>query len=60
MNKIEPLKITVKFYDKKISTQVENSDLTIDEIHELWLEILRAMGYHHEVIKEFYKEKDID
>lgn len=55
MNKIEPLKITVKFYDKKISTQVENSDLNIGEIHELWLEILRAMGYHHEVIEEFYK-----
>ena len=55
MNKIEEnLKITVKFYDKKISTKVKNSDLTIDEMHELWLEILRAMGYHHETIEEFY------
>jgi hypothetical protein len=54
MNKIEPLKITVKFYDKKISTKVKNSDLTIGEMHELWLEILRAMGYHHETIEEFY------
>ena len=50
----EPLKITLKFYNKKISTQVDHSDLTLEELHELWLEIIKAMGYHHETIKEFY------
>jgi hypothetical protein len=51
----EPLKITLKFYDKKISTQVDHSDLTLDELHELWLEIVRGMGYHSNTIKEFYE-----
>jgi len=51
----EPLKITLEFYNKKISTQVDNSDLTLDELHELWLEIVRGMGYHSNTIKEFYE-----
>ena len=54
MNKIEPLKITLKYYDKKISTEVDHSDLTLEDLHELWMEIVRAMGYHNETIKEFY------
>ena len=51
----EPLKITLEFYNKKISTQVDNSDLTLEELHELWLEIVRGMGYHSNTIKEFYE-----
>ena len=51
----EPLKITLEFYNKKISTEVDRSDLTIDELHELWLEIVRGMGYHSNTIKEFYE-----
>ena len=51
----EPLKITLKFYNKEISTQVDHSDLKLDELHELWLEIVRGMGYHSDTIKEFYE-----
>ena len=51
----KPLKITLKFYNKKISTKVDNSDLTLEELHELWLEIVKAMGYHSDTIKEFYE-----
>ena len=51
----KPLKITLKFYNKKISTKIDNSDLTLDELHELWLEIVRGMGYHSNTIKEFYE-----
>ena len=51
----KPLKITLKFYNKKISTQVDHSDLKLDELHELWLEIVRGMGYHSNTIKEFYE-----
>ena len=53
----EPLKITLEFYNKKISTQVDNSDLTLDELHELWLEIVRGMGYNSNTIKEFYEQR---
>ena len=51
----EQLKITLKYYNKEISTQVDHSDVKLDELHELWLEIVKAMGYHHKTIKEFYE-----
>ena len=54
--KIEPLKITLKYYNKKISTEVDHSDLTLEDLHELWLEIVRAMGYHEKTIKQFYDQ----
>jgi hypothetical protein len=52
----EPLKITLEYYNKKISTQVDHSDLKLEELHELWMDIVRAMGYHHKTIKDFYEE----
>jgi hypothetical protein len=51
----EPLKITLEFYNKKISTEVDHSDLTIDELHDLWIDIVRAMGYAEKTIEEFYE-----
>ena len=51
----KPLKITLEFYNKKISTQVDHSDLKLDELHELWLGILSGMGYHSDTIEEFYE-----
>jgi hypothetical protein len=55
-NKIEPLKITIEFYNKKISTEVDHSDVKLEELHDLWIDLLRAMGYHEETINEFYNE----
>jgi hypothetical protein len=55
MNKIEPTKITVEYYNKKISTEVDHSDVTIEDLHEMFMEIVRAMGYHENTIKEFYE-----
>lgn len=52
----EPLKITLSYYNKEISTQVDHSDLTLEDLHELWLEIVQAMGYHPKTIKDFYEE----
>ena len=51
----EPLKITLEFYNKKISTQVDHSDLKLSELHELWLGILKGMGFHSDTIEEFYE-----
>jgi KaiC/GvpD/RAD55 family RecA-like ATPase len=55
MNKIEPTKITLEYYNKKISTEVDHSDVTLEELHEMFMEIVRAMGYHENTIKEFYE-----
>jgi len=54
--KKEPLKITLKYYDKKISTEVDHSDVKLEDLHELWIEIIRAMGYHSKTISEFYEQ----
>ena len=51
----EPLKITLEFYNKKISTEVDHSDVKIEDLHEMWVELLRAMGYHYMTIEEFYE-----
>ena len=51
----EPLKITLEFYNKKISTEIDHSDVTLEDLHEMWLEIARAMGYNEDTIKEFYE-----
>ena len=51
----KPLKITLEFYNKKISTQVDHSDLKLSELHELWLGILKGMGFHSDTIEEFYE-----
>ena len=51
----EPLKITLEFYNKKLSTEVDHSDLELEELHELWLEIVRGMGYHIDTINKFYE-----
>lgn len=55
MSKIEPTKITLEYYNKKISTEVDHSDVTLEELHEMFMEIVRAMGYHENTIKEFYE-----
>ena len=52
---IEPTKITLEYYNKKISTEVDHSDVTLEELHDMWMEIVRAMGYHENTIKEFYE-----
>tara|TARA_R110002124_G_scaffold209173_2_gene375542 strand:+ start:261 stop:431 length:171 start_codon:yes stop_codon:yes gene_type:complete len=51
----EPLKITVEFFNKKVSTEIDNSDLTIDEMHDLWQGILKCMGYDSTTISEYYE-----
>ncbi len=51
----EPLKITVKFYNKKLITEIDHSDVSIDELHDLWLGLLQGMGYSNVTINEFYE-----
>jgi len=40
-DKIEPLRITIEFYNKKISTEVDHSDLTLEDLHDMWIEIVK-------------------
>lgn len=56
MEEMKPTKITVEFYNKKISTEVDHSDVTLAELHDMWIEVVRAMGFHANTIKEIYDE----
>ena len=51
----KPLKITLEFYDKKISTEVDHSDLKLDELHDLWVGILKNTGFRSDTVDEFYE-----
>lgn len=42
MNKIKPTKITLEYYNKKISTEVDHSDVTLDQLHDMWLGIVNS------------------
>ena len=55
-NNNEPLKVSVKFYDKKISSKINRSDINIEELHELWIDVVRGMGYAEKSIEEFYEQ----
>jgi len=55
MNKFSHLKITLEYYNKKISTEIDHSDVTLEELHDMWLGIVKAMGYQEDTIKEFYE-----
>jgi hypothetical protein len=56
MKKNKILKVSVEFYDKKISSEMGRSDLNIEELHELWIDVVRGMGYAEKSIEEFYEQ----
>lgn len=52
----KPLKLTVEHYDTKITIEKDYSDINIEELHEMWLSMVKAMGFNFNTIKEYYKE----
>jgi len=51
----EPLILSIKHYDKKFSIELEHSDVTLEELHTLWTDLLTGMGFHQLTIEEFYE-----
>ena len=51
----EPLILSIKHYDKKFSIEVDHSDVTLEELHTLWTDLLTGMGFHPLTIEEFYE-----
>lgn len=49
------MKITVEHYDEKISIEVTNDDVTFDEFMELVRKVAHGVGYHSELIQEWFK-----
>ena len=52
----KPFKLTVKQWDKKTSIEKDYSDVNINELHDMWISMVKAIGFSANTIKEFYDE----
>lgn len=49
-----PFKLSVKHWDRKITVEMDHSDITWDEYVELLRELSRAAGWDDESIQELF------
>jgi hypothetical protein len=49
-----PFKLSVKHWDRKITVEMDHSDITWDEYVELLRELSRAAGWGDESIQELF------
>jgi hypothetical protein len=49
-----PFKLSVKHWDRKITVEMDHSDITWDEYVELLRELSRAAGWGEESIQELF------
>jgi len=54
--KNEPFKLTVEHWDTKITIEKDHSDVNMEELHEMWLSMVKAIGFNSNTIKKFYDE----
>ena len=54
--KQKPFKLTVEHWDTIITIEKDYSDVDMEELHEMWLSMVKAMGYSFNTIKEYYDE----
>ena len=52
----KPFKLTVKHWNTKISIEKDYSDVDMEELHEMWISMVKAIGFSTNTIKEFYDE----
>jgi len=52
----KPFKLTVQQWDTKTSIEKDYSDININELHEMWVSMLMAIGFNSNTIKEYYDE----
>jgi len=55
--KKEPFRITIEHYDKKVSIEVDHSDVSMDDLWDMLRQITLAVGYHPETVKEYFDEQ---
>ena len=54
--KNEPFKLTVEHWDTKITIEKKHSDVDMGELHEMWVSMVKALGFNSNTIKEYYHE----
>lgn len=52
----KPFKLTVQHWDKIITIEKDHSDVNMEELHEMWLSMVKAIGFNYDTIKEYYGE----
>lgn len=52
------MKITLENNKEKFTFEVENDDLSLSQLHTIWIRCLYALSWTEENIKEFYPEED--
>ena len=52
----KPFKLIVQHWDTIITIEKDYSDIDMEELHEMWLSMVKAMGYSFDTIKEYYDE----
>lgn len=52
----KPFKLTAEHWYTKISIEIDHSDITMEELHEMWISMVKALGFSYKSIKEFYDE----
>ena len=57
--KQKPFKLTVEHWDMTITIEKDRSDIDIEELHEMWISMVKAMGFNTKTIKEFYDKYTI-
>ena len=50
------MKITIEHYKEKFTFETETDDLTISDVHEIWIKCLIAMSFGMDLINDFYKD----
>lgn len=49
------MKITIEHYGDKFTFEKSKEDITLEELHELWIRCLIAMTFPQEMIDKFYE-----
>jgi len=50
----QPFRITIEFYNTKVSIEKDHSDLGIDEVVEMIEQALLAAGYSADTVEEIF------
>ena len=54
--KKEPFRITVEHYDKKVIMEVDHSDVSMDDLFDMYRRLTVAIGYHPDTVDEYFGE----
>ena len=51
---VKPFKISVEHWDKKVTVEIDHSDITWDEYVDLLKEVTKAIGWADDSISELF------